>query len=195
MEFGQAKRRIKTYECPERPQGSDRCSQVHSAVAMWLEGRLPSVEGSEPYRVTSRVLNFCGGPWGEKHNPPLHPPSRSVELGVAGWIVGSDDATETVNSYRPITTGAGKHHPIPSEADGSSFGRRSELQQKLTLPSRVPLLPDLIRVQTPLRERDSALGHGLSPCVRKTRECHRGFCLRLAAGSRLGFQDLGRGLR
>lgn len=77
---------------------------------------------------------------------------------MAGWIVGSDDATETVNSYRPVSTGTGKtHHPIPPEADGSvsSFGRRSELQQKLTAPTWAPLLPHLIRGQTPLGERDS----------------------------------------
>lgn len=49
MEFGQAKLRIKTYECPERPQGSDRCPQVHSAVAMWLEG------GCRVWRVQNRI--------------------------------------------------------------------------------------------------------------------------------------------
>lgn len=73
MEFGPTKLRIKTYECPERPQGSDQCPQVHSAGAIWLEGRLPVVEGSEPYRVTSQVLNFCGGLWGKKHIPPPTP--------------------------------------------------------------------------------------------------------------------------
>lgn len=177
MEFGQAKLRIKTYECPERPQGSDRCPQVHSAVAIWLEGRLPSMEGSEPYRVTSRVLNFCGGPWGKKHSPLPPPPAQECRVRCGGVDSGlgrcdrNSEFLQTRNHWHRET-----HHPIPSEADGSvsSFRRRSELQQKLTLPPWAPLLPDLIRGQTPLRERDSALGHGLSPCVRKTRECHRG---------------------
>ena len=131
------------------------------------------------------------GPLGEKtHSTPTPiPPPRSAELGVAGWIVGSDDATETVNSYRPVSTGTGKtHHPIPSEADGSvsSFGRRSELQQKLTAPTWAPLLPHLIRGQTPFGERDSALGHGLSPCVRKTRKCHHGLLPAAGGGQPLG---------
>lgn len=65
------------------------------------------MEGSEPYRVTSQVLNFGGGLWGKKHIPPPTP-RPGVQLSVARWIVGSDDATETVNSYRPVTTGTGK---------------------------------------------------------------------------------------
>lgn len=73
----------------------------------------------------------------------FHPPPPAQECRVRCGEVDSglgrcdrnSEFLQTGNHWHRET-----HHPIPSEADGSvsSFGRRSELQQKLTLPTWAP---------------------------------------------------------
>lgn len=52
MEFRAAELPINPSACPEEPRGQIGVVHIYSAVAIWLEGRLPGAEGSKPNRIT-----------------------------------------------------------------------------------------------------------------------------------------------
>lgn len=149
---------VNPFDCPERPRGPDGCPPNLQCHGMWLEGRLKTEW------LTWRVLNWWG-PLGEERIslPPLLPPGASGDSG----LMRCDRDSELINLWICET-----HSLIPSETDGpfSSFRRRSDLPQEVTLPSSGSVLtaPSCPPPSTPHPPANSIKGKNSRTCPWET---------------------------